>query len=60
MAHPITVALILSLEADIEGIKEDWSNGNYPSIEENTKAIGLVQASDSVVEWITELLQIEE
>lgn len=60
LKHPLTISLRLRLEADIEGIKEEWSNGTYASEAENAKAIGMVQTANDYAEWFLEINEKED
>lgn len=56
--HPAAKALIFSLQGDMIGHFESWMNGDFTgknvdeTIQKNSKALGSVEAIESILEWI--------
>lgn len=56
--HPITQALKETLQGDFLSFFEQWGAGNLTgetidqTVQQNARAVGHVQAIESVVEWI--------
>lgn len=56
--HPITQSLILSLQGDMAGHFEGWTNGEFTgdtadeTIQKNSKALGGVSAIESILVWL--------
>ena len=56
--HPVTQALMISLQGDMFGSFEAWMNGEFTgsdadeTIQKNSKALGSVAAIESILVWI--------
>lgn len=64
--HPITQALRFSLMGDFMGLYDSWGNGEFTkessdgTVQANAKALGQVQAIESMIDWIDGLNAMKE
>lgn len=66
LKHPCTQALRYALMGDFMGLYDSWGNGEFTkesvdgTVQSNAKALGQVQAIESMVDWIDGLLLTKE
>lgn len=54
LSHPCTQELIQDLSLSREAIKEAWSTGDYPLIEQNAEMVGQCKGIATAIEMVEE------
>lgn len=66
LRHPCTQALKQALYGDFMGIYDSWGNGEFTkdsvdaTAQANAKALGQIQATEAVVEWIEGIVEVSD